>query len=305
MTTESAAAGGTEPLDQPGQSSYSRRMAAQEELAREGDWVELRMGDVYAMCRPSIADALEQIYAQHKWVYDALAGSSDAGSLRGRQPVISGQLGDVPIVVKRMFHGGFLARLSRDAFLTSARARAHVDLAEYLRSHGVPTPAVAFVSWRRVRGLVRCEIGFERVEGAIDAERYFFEGELPSDWRERSERIGALVARLHQIGFLHADLNLMNFLFCAAGKTYILDLDKTTLRTRKPSRTEREGNLARLERSIRKQGKKALSGATEKLVERIRASYKKALVVVKTGVGLELMFRLHDTGISDQLARLA
>lgn len=275
------ARGGRPPaLDQPAVSPYPRAVAAIEQTSGlETEWVEIRTGDVRTICRPGVASELSQIYRNHSWVYDAFAGSSGAATLRGRQPVVAGELGGTPVVVKRMFHGGLFGRVSRDAFLTSARARSHVELAEYLRSHGIPTPAVAFVSWRRVRGLVRCEIGFERVEGAIDADRYFFEGKLPADWKERSERIGALVARLHEVGFIHADLNLMNILFCSRGGAYILDLDKTALPRRKPTESERAGNLARLERSVRKQGRKAFSGAADQLVERIRSAYRKSRLV--------------------------
>ena len=249
-------------------------------------WVETRIGSLHLACPQAMAPALTEIYRRHDWVYDSLIAQRESHLMRGRRPVVAGTINEHSLVVKRLSHGGMMSPIGKDRFLTPRRLHDHVALAEYLSSHQVPTPQVAFVAWRRVFGLVRCEVGFERIHDAVDADRYFFSSdEAPPDWDERATQIGALVARLHQIGFVHADLNLMNLLF-HNGTTYIVDLDKTMLLGRPPSERERERNLARLERSIRKQGRDRSNGLVEKVLSVIRAAYQRALAIGLVAAGL-------------------
>lgn len=248
-------------------------------LAPGGEWVHFETDGVMSLCRPELEESLRSIYSRHAWVYDAIASAPGAVVFRGRKPVVAGAVGESRLVVKRMHHGGLLAPIGRDFFLTSRRARSHVVLADYLTAHGVATAPVAFASWRRIRGLMRCEVGFELIEGAIDADRYFFGGEaLPDGWESRAAAIGAMVGRLHQISFLHADLNLMNFLFSGAGHVYILDLDKTPIPNQALTVQQMTDNLARLERSVRKQGRNRSVASVESLATTIHAAYQRTLI---------------------------
>ena len=253
-------------------------------------WVTPGGGDINLLCRSDIAAELIRIYGSHRWVHEALLEQKDATVFRGRLPVVAGTIGGHRVVVKRMSHGGMMTRIAKDAFLTASRALAHVDLAEYLTEHGIPTAQVVFVGWRRVYGLVRCEIGFAQIDGAMDADRYFFEGQLPADWKRRAESIGEMVARLHRVRFLHADLNLMNFLIGSDGRTWVLDLDKTTVSQRPPTEEEMSRNVDRLERSIRKQGRAHRPALVEGIVDALRASYRKTMLgALQAAVAVELL----------------
>ncbi|HUO84740.1 MAG TPA: lipopolysaccharide kinase InaA family protein [Thermoanaerobaculia bacterium] len=255
-----------------------------------GRFVRLRFGDLHTLCREDLLEPVTRAYQTDRWVYDALERDPDAVRMRGRRPVIAGKLDQVPVVVKRMHHGGLLAPLRRDGFLTASRVRAHLFLAEYLTLRGVLTAPVAFASWRRVRGFVRCEVGFERIEEGIDADCYFFRRPLVAgEWEARAEDIGALVARLHRAGFLHADLNVMNFLFTPQNQTYILDLDKTAIPSGPLSNRQKERNLQRLERSIQKQGRDHLAAFVESIIARVRAGYRTAIVLLHAVIGHELL----------------
>ena len=240
-------------------------------------WVELSRGGLDLLCRSELTDDLLRIYARNRWVYDALSMRPHTMSLRGRRPVMVGTVGNMDVVVKRMYHGGLFARISRDAFLTSDRARAHVILDAYLTSHGIATAPALFVASRRVYGFVRAEIGFARIAGAIDADQYFFnDTKLPENWEERAAAIGHVVARLHQIGFLHGDLNLMNFLFGPDGRIYILDLDKSTILPRNCAGAAGSKNVDRLHRSILKQGRNHVLSQVERIAQTVRSSYERA-----------------------------
>ncbi len=228
------------------------------------------------LCVAGLAEALRRIYSGSPWVYDALHGAEGSSLLRGRAPVVAGTLADgTPVVVKRLTHGGLLGGLTGDRFLSPARLRTAVATADFLAANDVATPAVLFAAWRRVRGFVRGEIGFERIAGGIDASDHLFgrPGDVPADWRETSAAIGRLAARLHALGVLHGDLNLMNVLLTPGGGVAILDLDKAVVRRAPLPEGTRRRNLARLERSIRKQGRGAPAESVELIVAALRRAY--------------------------------
>ncbi|MDX1583627.1 MAG: lipopolysaccharide kinase InaA family protein [Thermoanaerobaculia bacterium] len=234
--------------------------------------------DLHVLCVPSLRDELVEIYRTHDWVYDLVREQSGVGELRGRHPVLTGEIGGRKIVAKRLFHGGSTARLWEDRWLGPGRALDFVDAARHLYEHGIPTPELLFLSWIRRSGFVRVEIGFERLIGR-DADHYFFEAAtLPEDWREKARKIGALAASLHDSHFEHGDLNMMNIFFTEEGDIYILDLDKCELHDDELDESTRIRNLSRLERSIRKQGR--IHGYDHQLVDdmvkEVRSAYEES-----------------------------
>jgi hypothetical protein len=237
---------------------------------------EFRLGALRCLCRPRLEPALRRAYAEAPWVYEALRRAPGTRLLRGRRPVVAGQLSDdTPVVVKRLYHGGLFAALTGDRFLTARRLLTSVATADFLAAHGVATPDVLFVAWRRCGPFVRGELGFERLADGCDAADLLFArpGGLPADWRERVGAIGRLVARLHGLGVRHGDLNLMNFYFAAGGDVMILDLDKADLRPGPLGEFERRRNLARLGRSVRKQGSAAPAAEVAAVLGELRESY--------------------------------
>lgn len=234
--------------------------------------------DLHVLCVPSLQEALVEVYRSHDRVYDLVNEQMDAGEIRGRHPVLTGEIGGRRIVVKRLFHGGSTANLWEDRWLTVRRALDLVEAARHLDEHDIPTPELLFLSWIRRNGFVRVEVGFDRLFGK-DADHYFFEGENPpDDWSERAAAVGRLVARLHDSHFEHGDLNMMNIFFADAGESYILDLDKAGMHDGPLGPAARERNLSRLERSVRKQGR--LHGRpdcyTEEIARVMRESYERS-----------------------------
>jgi tRNA A-37 threonylcarbamoyl transferase component Bud32 len=239
---------------------------------------EFRAGGVSCLCRSYLSEELRRIYGGGGSVFEVLREQESTQVLFGRQPLVAGMVASVPVLVKRLFHGGFLALLTRDYFITPGRLRNHLSCAEFLSAKGVPTPETLFVSWRRRFGLVRGEIGVRYISRAFDASSHLFlpPGELPADWRERVAAIAALTARMHRLGVDHGDLNLRNFLFTPAGELHILDLDKAIRRRAPLAAGARRRNLARLERSIRKQGKHAAPDDVEAIAHALSVAYRSA-----------------------------
>jgi tRNA A-37 threonylcarbamoyl transferase component Bud32 len=218
---------------------------------------------------------LRAAYAAAPWAYEALRRAPGAELLRGRRLVVADAWRRHAGGGQASHHGGLLAALTGDCFLTPRRLHHALGVADFLAARGVATPEVLFASWRRDGPFVRGELGFERLAGGTDASDLLFGRPAgpPEGWRERVDAIGRLVARLHALGVCHGDLNLMNFYFAAGGEVLILDLDKADLYSGLLKRHERRRNLARLERSVRKQGARASPADVAAVLAELRASY--------------------------------
>ncbi|MFH1176783.1 MAG: lipopolysaccharide kinase InaA family protein [Acidobacteriota bacterium] len=236
---------------------------------------EMRVGGVTCRCDPGLDEVLRAIYAGGEWVFDHLRRQPGAQVLRGRRELVAGELGGEKALIKRLHHGGTLAALTGDRFLSSRRLENQLKCADFLAAKGIVTPATLLVAWRRRCGLVRGEIGVRFIPDALDGGQLLFRPglRLPDDWERRVAELAALVARLHRLGVRHGDLNLRNFLFLPAGGVAILDLDKA-VRARRLGPWQRRRNLARLVRSIRKLARLATSGDAERVVAALHRAYR-------------------------------
>jgi 3-deoxy-D-manno-octulosonic acid kinase len=179
-------------------------------------------------------------------------------SARGELAAVSGGRGSAwfignaenPWVLRHYRRGGFIARMTADQYWWQGeeRVRAFVEwrLLAYLRQRGlrVPQPVAA---WYRRAGLTyRCDLITERIINARSLSAALTLGEIAQDgWRA----IGLAIARLHQQGADHADLNAHNILLGDKLSISIIDFDRGRLRAPGAWRSR---NLARLHRSLAK-----------------------------------------------------
>lgn len=84
-----------------------------------------------------------------------------------------------------------------------------------------------------------------------------------------AEAVGELVARFHRVGLWHADLNAHNVLCDAQGQFWLIDLDRSRMRS-VAAGWQRE-NLWRLLRSLRKLGH--LGAATDAFWQRLEQAW--------------------------------
>jgi tRNA A-37 threonylcarbamoyl transferase component Bud32 len=148
-------------------------------------------------------------------------------------------LGDERVVVRHSRHGGLLAPITRDLFLTPTRAPHELSVSLQLRTAGVPTPeVVAYATYAVIPGIERADVITREIPGR----------ELMSP-----EGAEALIAAMSRAGAVHPDLNMRNVL--VEGTTaYVLDVDRVYfLAPNDPRVTER--NRGRLLRSARKLGR--------------------------------------------------
>ncbi|MCX6348914.1 MAG: hypothetical protein NTV79_05365, partial [Candidatus Aureabacteria bacterium] len=160
------------------------------------------------------------------------------------------------VVVRRYRHGVICRVLTGDLFRGPERPLRELKALELARGAGIPVPLALGVFLEPApAGFIRADLVTEYIPDTIDLLACFRErGGRGADADAIVRAAGRLVARAHQAGMYHSDLNLKNVLI---GKTvfgteaYLLDLDQSFFRP-PLSRTEKERNLLRLYRSYRK-----------------------------------------------------
>lgn len=187
---------------------------------------------------------------------DGAARPSDLG---GRTPLLEIDGGGARFVVRSFTHGGLLRWLTGRRFFDPERPFRELLDSERLARAGVPTPVVIAARARRAPFAGwHLTLVTQRVETAIDLGRAWSEASDPVR-RVLLVAAGNLVARLHALGFVHADLHPRNLLVeecadAAQARLLVIDLDRSTWR-RSLSAAERRANLCRMLRyAVREYG---------------------------------------------------
>ncbi len=198
---------------------------------------------------PAVRRALAETGSLHRWA----AAQPDRRVFTGRGEAYGVLLGSAPAVVRHARHGGLLAPLLGDLFAGRPRFWREAALARLLAGGGVRTPAVLAGVRYRAGPLHRADVATERIDGADLVETFF--GDQPPSGRPRTaalEAVGRLIRRLHDLGYVHPDLQLRNLLVtdpaAPAPAAWLLDVD-TCRPMRGDPDAERARNLARFERS--------------------------------------------------------
>jgi 3-deoxy-D-manno-octulosonic acid kinase len=154
-------------------------------------------------------------------------------------------------VLRHYRRGGFVARLFQDAYLwlgpETTRSFREWRLLRQLRELGLPVPrpiAAAYVRDGLLR--YRADLITAELPTRLTLAQALRDRPLdPGQW----QAIGRTVARLHEQGVHHADLNAHNLLLDTDGLVYVLDFDRGRVR---PRGAWEERVLARLQRSLLK-----------------------------------------------------
>jgi 3-deoxy-D-manno-octulosonic acid kinase len=169
-----------------------------------------------------------------------------AGRGRGRVAFVSA--GHRQFALRAYRRGGLIGRLVADRYLWFGESRTRSfrewRMLARLYAAGLPVPRPAAAAWWRQAAFYRAALASLRIPAAEPLSARLSAGEVV-DWRA----IGAVLRRFHDAGAWHADLNAHNILIDDSAGVWLLDFDRGRLLG--PG-SWREGNLARLERSLRK-----------------------------------------------------
>ncbi|HHW4679315.1 MAG TPA: 3-deoxy-D-manno-octulosonic acid kinase [Xylella sp.] len=153
-------------------------------------------------------------------------------------------------VLRQYRRGGMIAMLNRDRYFWCggyhARSIVEFRLMRELISRRLPVPVPFAACYVRHGVQYRAAILTERLEGVFSLAACVRRSSNDVPW----EKIGRLISRFHREGLDHADLNAHNILLSSTGECWLIDFDRGLLRI--PATSWREGNLARLRRSLLK-----------------------------------------------------
>lgn len=207
-------------------------------------------------------------------------GDLRASEVAGRKALA--QTPDGRILVRHFTHGGLLRFLTGRRFRDSRRPFAELALSCWLAQHGVDTPPVAAARARRAAWFGHeLALATRRIEGARDLESHVVDVRAGrasrTSLRASLRAVGALVARLHALGFLHADLTPKNVLVepraGAAPRLWLIDLDRSRVVGLMPE-TARRANLRRLWRFVDRRERRDGRALSRTDVARFLAAYE-------------------------------
>jgi hypothetical protein len=219
-------------------------------------FVRVTTGRHVAVAREAHADDARLMLAEGS-LYETAARDLAARPLQGRGVAYAITLPDTGTraVVRHNRHGGLLAPITRDLFLSPTRAPHELAVALRLRELGVPTPDVLMYGTSPV-GLMfrRADVVTRQIDLGRDLAS-FMAREAPIDERATAwAATRALVRAMNYAGVRHHDLNVKNVLL-APGQgglaAYLLDVDRVTFGAPRSTEIAR-ANVARLLRSARK-----------------------------------------------------
>lgn len=192
---------------------------------------------------------------------------------RGSAWFVEGEAG--PAVLKNYRRGGWMARFSADGYLWLGRDRVRsvreFELLRRMHESGLPVPAPIAAGWRRSGLVYRACLLTQRIAGVESLVASVRRRGRDAPWAA----VGAIVARFHNGGLRHADLNAHNVLVDDDVDAYVIDWDKAT--TEPGAGAWCEAVLARLERSLRKQLPEVAAEILDDGMQRLRAAHAAGL----------------------------
>ena len=215
---------------------------------------ESALGETLLVARDDQHDAVRGVLSLGT-VHDWAARQPGARPLQGRQVAWATRLpGGTDIVVRHSRHGGALAALTGDLFLSPSRAPYELQMSLQLHRAGVPTPAViAYAVYPAIGPLCRADVVTAFVDGA----------DFPAAWAVAAspaardaiiDAVAALLRAMQRARALHRDLNVKNILISDADgavRAWILDVDRVYVKSDRTDAPARR-NAWRLRASLAK-----------------------------------------------------
>ncbi|GAB4338937.1 MAG: hypothetical protein Kow0099_13480 [Candidatus Abyssubacteria bacterium] len=184
------------------------------------------------------------------------------GAPSGRGPLTILALGEdrsERALVRTCRRGGVLGWVLGGLYLNlgTPRSLRELEVSEYARSRGIPTPEVLAAAYERVTPVFyKCALATRELQSGTDLKEALVamarspDGVSLEKWRRTISALGRLVARMHRAGIYHADLHLKN-VFASGDELYVLDLDAAKIQN-PLSELKKYRNLLRLYRSALK-----------------------------------------------------
>lgn len=174
------------------------------------------------------------------------------GQSRGRNIAWFIRHNKLALVLRHYYRGGLIGKLVTDKFsyqtVLASRAMQEFNLLRYMRRCSLPVPRPLAAQYVRSGLSYRANIMLELIAGSRDLATLLAAGTslTAAQWQQ----LGSVIARFHQHGVYHSDLNCHNILLDSNGGFWLIDFDKCALRQ---TGDWQQANLARLLRSLQKE----------------------------------------------------
>ena len=192
-------------------------------------------------------DIDENIFEIDFWKMDQQAHSQS----KGRGTVYFVKIQDEPCVLRHYNRGGFVSRLVEDQYLWMGerytRSFKEWHLLNYMVEKQLPVPIPVAARYVRHGICYKADIITREIPD-IESLSDKLLGNLMTE--ELWKKIGECIAKFHDQGFFHMDLNAENIQIDQNNQVFLLDFDKG--KVSEPSRRLSDSNLMRLKRSIAK-----------------------------------------------------
>jgi 3-deoxy-D-manno-octulosonic acid kinase len=155
-------------------------------------------------------------------------------------------------VLRHYYRGGLIGKWLKDRYcfsqLKKTRCYAELLLLEQMYQQGlkVPKPIAGYVVRQGL--FYRADLLIEKIPHSQDLVQYLKHNQLSEfHWHN----LGAMIAKFHEAGIYHSDLNAHNILINNNDEFYLIDFDKCDQRS--VDKTWQQQNLTRLLRSFKKE----------------------------------------------------
>lgn len=185
-------------------------------------------------------------------LFSATPANIDQHNTLGRGTVVMFTHGDLQLVRRHYQRGGLVRHISRDIYFGSNLAHTRMwrefHLLDILRKLDLPVPQPVAARCEKLGPFFyRGDLITQRIPAAHTLAEVLRSTLISAEkWRA----LGATLARFHNHGVYHADLNANNILLDEMGHFYLLDFDRGEQRD--PDPTWMNANLDRLLRSLNK-----------------------------------------------------
>ena len=192
-------------------------------------------------------DIDENIFEIDFWKMDQQAQSQS----KGRGIVYFVKIQDEPCVLRHYNRGGFVSRLVEDQYLWMGerytRSFKEWHLLNYMVAKQLPVPVPVAARYVRYGICYKADIITREIPDIESLSDKLLGNSMTEElWK----KIGECIAKFHDQGVFHMDLNAENIQIDQNHQVFLLDFDKS--KVSEPSRRLSDANLMRLKRSIAK-----------------------------------------------------
>jgi tRNA A-37 threonylcarbamoyl transferase component Bud32 len=177
-------------------------------------------------------------------------------------------------VLRHYYRGGLPGKVLDDQFVWTGaeqtRSLREWKLLQLIHAQGLPAPVPVAARYVRHGMFYTADLITRRLPEVVPLSVRLGDASVPAElW----QRVGACIARFHQAGFFHADLNAHNLQIGSEDNIYLLDWDRGE--HRQPGDWT-ESNLARLRRSLNKIQREQAAHFTATDWDSLMAGYSQA-----------------------------